>query len=265
MSIVFAALTPHPPVLVPEIGKGHIKKISHTAEAMKKLEQELYATKPEVVVMISPHGTVLPEAFTINLSPSYKANFKTFGDFGVTYEYKSDPLSVQSIRAGDETRKSVPLVLTSQEEVDHGFSVPLSFLLAHAKSTPIIPITYSGLSYADHVEFGKFLHRQLSKIDKRFALIASGDLSHRLTKEAPAGFSERGAEFDDKLLELVHEKNLPGILEIDPNLITEATECGLRSLLVVLGAITEIEYTPQLLSYEGPFGVGYAVMNFQFS
>jgi AmmeMemoRadiSam system protein B len=265
MSIVFAALTPHPPVLVPEIGKEHIKKIDQTVEAMKKLEQEFYAAKPETVVIISPHGKILPDAFSINLSAAYTCHFKDFGDFGLTYEYKSDYMSIQEIRAADEGRKSVPLVLTSEEEIDHGFSVPLSYILAHAKTTPIIPITYSGLGYAEHVAFGEFLHQQLSRIDKRFAVIASGDLSHRLTKESPAGFSPRGAEFDAQLLKLVQEKNLEGILGLDKGLIADATECGLRSLLIALGALSDMPYTPQQFSYEGPFGVGYSVINFQLN
>ena len=265
MPIVFSALTPHPPILIPEIGKDHLSTIPQTCEAYAALEQQFYAAKPESVVIISPHGTILDDSFSINLSASYTATFKQFGDFSLEMKFRSDYMSIQEIRAGDETRTNVPLVLTSQEEIDHGFAVPLYYLLAHLKDLPIIPITYSGLSYEKHLEFGKFLHEQLAKINKRFAVIASGDLSHRLTKDAPAGYSKRGQEFDETLLKLIGEKNTTGMVEMDSELITEASECGLRSLLILLGLLSEVDYAPEVLAYEGPFGVGYATVNFKLS
>jgi len=263
MPLVFAAITPHPPVLLPEIGKDNLKKLVKTSKAMKKLEQELYAAKPESILIISPHGQVFPDAFNINLSADYKANFKDFGDFGLELKFKSDYLSIQEIRAADEAQKDVPIVLSSRPEIDHGFSIPLYYLTQHLKNIPIIPITYSALDYQQHFAFGQFLHRQLSKINKRFAVVASGDLSHRLTKNAPGGYSEKGKEFDDKLVGLIKKNNISGILKIDSSLSQEAGECGLRSLIILLGIIESLNMKPEVLSYEGPFGVGYLVCNFK--
>ena len=263
MPLVFAAITPHPPVLIPEIGKENLKQITKTEEAMKKLEQDLYVAKPESILVISPHGKIFNDAFNINLSADYSANFKEFGDFAVELKFKSDYMSIQEIRAADETQKSVSLVLSSEPEIDHGFSVPLYYLTQHLKNIPIIPITYSGLNYQKHFEFGQFLHRQLSKINKRFAIIASGDLSHRLTKEAPAGYSPNGAKFDKQLIGLIKKKDIQGILNINPNLCQEAGECGLRSIIILAGIIESLNVTPEILSYEGPFGVGYLVCNFK--
>ena len=112
MPIVFSAITPHPPVLIPEIGKDNLAKIKKTEEAMKKLEQDLYAAKPESILIISPHGQIFDDAFNINLSASYKANFKDFGDFGLELEFKSDYMSIQAIRAADETQTNVPITLS---------------------------------------------------------------------------------------------------------------------------------------------------------
>src|SRR3989338_7713219 len=103
MPLVFAAMTPHPPVLIPEIGKDNLKKIEKTEAAMKKLEQEFYAAKPESVVVISPHGQIFADDFNIKLSSGYSANFKEFGDFGVELKFKSDYMSNQEIRAADES------------------------------------------------------------------------------------------------------------------------------------------------------------------
>ncbi|MFA5021965.1 MAG: AmmeMemoRadiSam system protein B [Patescibacteria group bacterium] len=263
MPIVFAASVPHPPVLIPEIGKDNLKKLKKTQEGFEKLEQDFYASKPESILIISPHGKILPDAFNINLSADYKANFKEFGDFGLELEFKSDYLAIQKIRAADETNQTIPIVLTSETEIDHGFSIPLYFLTQHLKNIPIIPITYSTLDYKQHFAFGQFLHRQLSKIDKRFAVLASGDLSHKLTKDAPGGYSPQGKEFDQKLIELLQKKDFSGVLNIDAELIKAAGECGLRSIITLLGIIESLNITPEVLSYEGPFGVGYLVCNFK--
>ena len=230
---------------------------------MKKLEQEFYAAKPESAVIISPHGKILPDAFNINLNADYLANFKEFGDFGLELKFKSDYMSIQKIRAADESHSAVPTVLTSESEIDHGFSVPLYYLTQHLKNIPIIPITYSALDYQQHFAFGQFLYRQLSKINKRFAVIASADLSHKLTKDAPAGYSAQGKKFDQKLIELIKKQDTRGILNIDQKLVKAASECGLRSIIILLGIIESLNVEPEVLSYEGPFGVGYMVCNFR--
>ena len=105
----------------------------------------------------------------------------------------------------------------------------------------------------------------LSEKNKKIAVIASGDLSHCVTKDAPAGYSPRGKEFDEKLVELITNKNITGILKIDQGLIEEAGECGLRSIMILLGLLERINYTPEILSYEAPFGVGYLVANFKLN
>ena len=42
----------------------------------------------------------------------------------------------------------------------------------------------------------------------------------------------------------------------------EAAECGYRSILMLLGVFEGLEIETEVLSYEGPFGVGYAVATF---
>jgi len=133
------------------------------------------------------------------------------------------------------------------------------------KNVSILPIGYSLLDLKAHYSFGDFLKEIILDDDKKIAVIASGDLSHCVTKDAPAGYSPRGKEFDEKLVELITNKNITGILKIDQGLIEEAGECGLRSIMILLGLLERINYTPEILSYEAPFGVGYLVANFKLN
>lgn len=264
MAIVFAALTPHPPVLIPEVGKDNLDRLAKTQAAMQQLEQELYAAKPDSVVVLGPPSEAVGSSFQINLCANYRGGFKEFGEHSLQLEWRSDYMAIQQIRAADETQQQVPLTLTSNEELGHGFSVPLFYLLAHLKTIPIVPIITSSLGYQEHFDFGKFLHRQLTKINKRFAIIASGDLSHRLTKNAPGGFSKRGKEFDDELVKLLKSSDVKSLLGLDPVLAEEAAESVVRQLAVLLGLLDGMGVSPEVLSYEGPFGVGYTVVNYKF-
>jgi AmmeMemoRadiSam system protein A len=96
-------------------------------------------------------------------------------------------------------------------------------------------------------------------VDKKVAVVASGDLAHRLTIDAPAGYSPRAKEFDEKVLSAVQELNVKELLKIKQELIDDAGECGLRPIFFLLGVLGGLSFSSDILSYEGPFGVGYAV------
>lgn len=261
MSLVFSAITPHPPIIIPQIGKDNLAKVDKTIQALKKLEKELYASKPETIIIISPHGSLLPDNFTINLNPVYESSFVDFGDFATKKEYKADLGLIDKIF--EANKYHLPLKILSEPTLDHGASVPLFYLCEHLPAIKILPMGYSLLDSETHLEFGKRLKDIIFETNKRIAVIASGDLSHCLTPEAPGGFTPEGKEFDEQLVKLLEQKDIEGILKLEPDLIEKAGECGLRSFLILLGIIKNINYQPHLLSYEGPFGVGYLVMNFE--
>jgi MEMO1 family protein len=261
MSLVFAAITPHPPIIIPTIGQENLPKVKNTIEAMTNLEKDLKAAEPDIIIIISPHGQLFEDAFSINYADSYTGDFEHLGDLSVSLKFSPDLAFLHRLK--ERLEHKLPTVIVQEERVDHGSLVPLYFLTKNIKPT-IIPIGYSLLSYEKHLEFGRIIKEEIFNSQKRIAVIASGDLSHRLTKDAPAGYSLKGEEFDKKLIELLKAKDTKGILELDKNFIEEAGECGLRSFLILLGILEDINYQPELYSYEGPFGVGYMVMNFRF-
>ncbi|MFA5359335.1 MAG: AmmeMemoRadiSam system protein B [Patescibacteria group bacterium] len=261
MPIVFSAITPHPPILIPTIGKENVNQLKATSEAFLKLEQDLYASQAETIIVISPHGHLQEEAFTMNLSPEFTISFEDFGDLTTKLNLAGDVGLAHKIREKLETKAA--LQLTSEPELDHGSSVPIYLLTQHLPKIKIIPLYYSGLDLTSHYEFGKMLKSQLLNSDTRIAIIASGDLSHRLTKNAPAGYSPKGKKFDQKLIDCLLKKETEEIIKFKQELIDEAGECGLKSIMILLGILEGVKYEPQLLSYEYPFGVGYLVMNLE--
>lgn len=259
MSLVFAAFTPHPPLSIPAIGHDAAHKLKQTAAALAQLEQDLYAAKPDTIVIISPHGPVLTDSFVINLANSYTTDLSEFGDLKTKLEFKPNIRFVEDFRS--HLKGELPVTVTSESQLDYGAAVPLYHLTQHLPPFTIVPISYSLLDYATHIQFGQSLKEQISTTNQRVAVIASGDLSHRLTKDSPAGFDPAGAELDAKITDAVRGRSIQDLLQLDRNLIEHGAECGLRSLFILHGILSETNYQPQVLSYEGPFGVGYLTVH----
>lgn len=261
MPLVFGAICPHPPILIPSIGQENLKKIAKTKEAMERLAEDFYHSSPDTVIVISPHSQIMAENFIINHSPKLVGDFSDFGDLETKLEYDNDIGLAYQIRESLETK--IPIILTESEKLDHGILIPLYYLTKEIKELSVIPISYSLLDWQTHFNFGQGIRKILNQSSKRVAVIASGDLSHRLSENAPAGFSPQGKKFDQKLSKLLSEKKINEILKLDDNLINEAGECGFRSILILLGVFDGLNYDIELISYQGPFGVGYLVANFK--
>ncbi len=280
--LCFAAITPHPPIIIPTIGRDNLETVKKTVRAMEKLSLKFSQAQPEVVIIISPHGEIFPKAFSLNLSQEYLGSFKNFGDLATRIKFKGDLELIYKIKERFETSSSLPrpaspspaggrqagllpLTMITEPNLDHGTLVPLYYLIQKLKDFSIIPISYSLLDYQKHLGFGQILKEEIVLSNKKVAVIASGDLSHRLTKKAPGGYSPQGKTFDQELIKLIKSKKTDQILKLDQNLIDEAGECGLRSIIILLGILKDLNYQPEILSYEGPFGVGYLVANFKFN
>jgi AmmeMemoRadiSam system protein B len=261
MSLVFAAISPHPPVLIPSIGKESINKIAKTRESLQKLEEDLYLSHPDVILIISPHGSLFSEAFTMNFCPEYETDLREFGDLATKLKFKGETHLTARIRQACK-EADIQTTMVSEKNLDHGSAVPLFYLTKHLPQTTIIPVGFCDADWKTHTEFGYVIKEQIMNLNKRVAVIASGDLSHALTTDAPASYNPAGQEFDNKIQELLASGNASGLLRLDPQLVTDAAECGFRSFLILLGILRGVNYNYKSYSYEAPFGVGYLTANF---
>lgn len=260
MSLVFAGIVPHPPLLIPTIGKDNLKQIEQTKQALKKLEEDLYLSRPDVILIISPHGSFFKDAFTINMNPEYETDLREFGDITTKLKFKGE-MELFSLIRETSKHKNYPTAIISETKLDHGSAVPLFYLTGHLPNISILPIGFSSLDWKTHADFGYMLKEIIAESTKRVAVIASGDLSHALMTEAPAGYNPAGEKFDAKIQELLAANNAAGMLQLDKEFVTEAAECGFRSFLILMGILRNVNYNYKQYSYQGPFGVGYLVAN----
>lgn len=264
--IIGGCIVPHPPLLIPAIGGKDREKVRSTYLAMEELSRKLADLQPEVLVMISPHTPPYRDAFTVKADAVLGGSFASFGQPRVRISKHND---VELTAAMVETAESGGFPLLSQhvtsshmsvsgEELDHGLLVPL-YYLDQAFETPVVCLSISGLSYESHFRLGGIARTACEDLGRRAVFVASGDLSHRLIKGAPAGYSPRGAEFDNMIVEIVREGRFEDINEIPEDLVEAAGECGFRSIHTMWGALKNGPLANSVLSYEGPFGVGYLV------
>lgn len=261
MSLVFAAITPHPPLLIPSIGKDILKKLDKTKTAMEKLEEELYLSKPDVIIVISAHGSFFSDAFTINVCPQYHSDLKEFGDLVTKLEFKGEMNLSTTIREKTKEEK-IPTTMITEPALDHGSAVPLFYLTQHLPDVKILPISFCDLDWKTHLDFGYLIKEKILDCNKRVAVIASGDLSHALTTDSPAGFNPAGSKFDEKIQELLAHKNVSGMLQLEAEFVKNSSECGFRTFLILMGILKNVDFTYRQHSYEAPFGVGYLTANF---
>lgn len=259
-----AYICPHPPLLIPSIGQNNLSEVSSTVKAMNKLSDEIKKLDIDTIVIISPHGPLQMGFMSVVGTEYLEGDFLQFGnDTSMSFENNIDlGLNIKKIA---DTRNIPAEIINDGAGLDHGAMVPLYFLTKHNPNLKIVLIAFSYLNYEKHFEFGEAIYKAIESMDEKIALVASGDLSHRLTPNAPAGYSTRGREFDELLIKLLEENNAGEILSLNSNLIEEAGECGLRSIIILLGALAALENCKfEKLSYEGPFGVGYLVGRFRF-
>lgn len=254
--ITFAAIAPHSPILLPTIGKEHQKKLAKTLNSYQALAEDIYAAKPDTIVILSPHSATLPDAYALLISPSYRANLKEFGDLTTELEFKTDLQLIETLRKLRLSKNATPLVGLTSDSCDYGVTVPLYFLARNLPNIRAVEISSSQLTLTEHFKVGKEIGDTLQRSTKRIAVIASSDLAHTLTDAAPGGFSPDGKKFDSAVVEAMRKDDVKKLLALESKMGT-AKACGLRTIVMLLGILDEINCTAEPLSYEGPFGVGY--------
>ncbi len=266
MALSLAALLPHSPLLVPEIGKANYSFLEKTIAAYEQIGKKLAEAAIDTIIIISPHGHGSHESFVLNVAPDMSPDFRDFGCLQIPAPTSGDAILVDQIK--NALRPDFPIELDSQSNLDYGSGIPLYLLKKYIPGAKALIITTANnLDPKAQADFGARLSGVIAQRNKNIAVIASGDLSHRLKKKSPGGYSPKGAKFDNRLIDLISEgpSGVEAILAIDKKLATEAGECGLRPLAITLGMLGGLNWVPEILAYQTDFGIGYLSVDFKFN
>ena len=268
MAIVGAFVLPHPPLIIPAVGHGRERGIQATIDASEEVGRRVAALKPETLVITTPHSIMYRDYLHISPGSGARGSFARYGAPQASYRCTYDEPLVAAIEAACMAQ-GIPAGTQGERdpELDHATMIALHFVQSACREQGIDPkvvrIGLSGLSPAVHYELGQTIARAADILGRRVVFIASGDLSHKLAADGPYGFAPEGPVFDEQVCDSLGQGDFLGLLTMDHSLSERAAECGLRSFQIMAGALDRTEVRAELLSHEGPFGVGYGVACFE--
>lgn len=263
MSIVGAFMVPHPPMIVPEVGRGSEKQIEKTIEAYRKVAKEIAALKPETVIISSPHSVMYSDYFHISPGVNATGSFADFGAKDVKFEVKYDAEFV-NLLANKAASTGFPAGCLGEKkkELDHGTMVPLWFILKEYRDFKLVRTGLSGFDLLKHYEYGMMIKETVEELDRRVVYVASGDLSHKLQSYGPYGYADEGPAYDERIMDVCSGARFGELFDFDENFCNKAAECGHKSFVIMAGALDGEAVDAKQYSHEDVTGVGYGICSF---
>lgn len=263
MSVVAAFAVPHPPIVIPEVGRGEEIKIRDTARSYDAVAAQIEELKPDTIVVISPHSVMYGDYIHISPGSGASGSLKQFGvpTVNLYAEYDTEMVGALERKASN---LGIPAGRLGERDknLDHGTIVPLYFINKRYTSYRLVRMSISGLNFAEHYEMGKCIQSVSSRLGRRVVIVASGDLSHRLLDSGPYDYAPEGPEFDRQVTEAMKQADFLKFMTFSEDFCEAAGECGLRAFIIMAGALDRKSVKTEFMSYEGPFGVGYAVCGY---
>ena len=231
-----AVLLPHAPILVPAVCGASGGAAAASCQAMRAAAAELLSYRPDSLVLISPHSPRKPGAYGLWADDRLEGSFDQFGAVQTQVSLPNDRRLANALTVEAQSR-SVAIWSISNYRLDHGALVPLWFLAEAGWTGPTIILS---LNYSDDdglTRLGEAIAAAANGLHRRIALVASGDMSHRLTAGAPCGFHPQAHEFDETFIHLVGEGNYHELQQINPDLRELAAEDTVDSTLIAAAAV----------------------------
>ena len=263
MSIIAAFMVPHPPMIVPEVGRGSENQIEKTIKAYEKVADKIDALKPETIIISSPHSVMYSDYFHISPGAGATGSFADFGAPQVRFDVDYDEDLVKKICTLAETSHFPAGTLgEKRSELDHGTMVPLWFITKKYKDFKLVRTGLSGYDLLKHYEYGMMIKDAVESLGRRVVYVASGDLSHKLQDYGPYGFAEEGPVYDKRIMEVCSGGRFGELFDFDENFCEKAAECGHKSFVIMAGALDGKAVEATQYSHEDITGVGYGICSF---
>ena len=263
MSIIAGFMVPHPPMIVPDIGRGSEAQVADTTAAYERVADEIAALAPETIIITSPHSIMYADYFHISPGRSAGGSFAGFRAPGVRFSEEYDTELVREIcRLADEEDFPAGTLGEREKELDHGTMVPLWFIRNKYKGGKLVRIGLSGLPLIDHYRLGMIIRKAAEITGRRTVFVASGDLSHKLQDYGPYGYVPEGPEYDERIMDVMGRAAFGELLDFDSSFCDKAAECGHRSFVIMGGAFDGTAVKAEKLSHQDVTGVGYGICTF---
>ena len=263
MPILAAFMVPHPPMIVPAVGRGSEAQIEETTRAYEQVADEIAALRPDTLIVTSPHSVTYADYFHVSPGGAASGSFRRFRAPEVRFSERYDTALVDRIcDLADAEGFPAGTLGERDAELDHGTMVPLWFIRNRYSEGKLVRIGLSGLPLTEHYRLGQLLARAVEDTGRRAVLIASGDLSHKLQDYGPYGFAPEGPEYDRRIMDVCGRAAFGELFDFDDGFCEKAAECGHRSFVILAGALDGLRVRATALSHQDVTGVGYGVCTF---
>ena len=263
MPLLAGFMVPHPPLIVPAVGRGGEAEIEETTKAYEKVAEEIAALKPETIIITSPHSIMYADYFHISPRDSAKGSFISFGAPEVSFRETYDTELVEAIcDLAAESDFPAGTMGERDRQLDHGTMVPLWFIEKKYRDFKLVRTGLSGLPLTDHYKFGQMIAKAIEQTGRRTVIVASGDLSHKLQDYGPYGYAPEGPEYDKRIMDVMGRAAFGELLDFDETFCDKAAECGHRSFVIMAGAMDGRKVDAKVLSHQDVTGVGYGIGTF---
>lgn len=263
MPVKAAFIVPHPPLIIPEVGRGEEAKIQATIDAYDEMGARVARLAPDTIIVSSPHATAYQDYFHISPGAGASGDMRRYNAHNSDLACEYDEELAKTIASLAE-QEGFPAGIDHERDpkLDHATYIPLFFVNKRCKDYKVVRVGLSGYGPIEHYHLGQLIAEAIDDLGRNAVFIASGDLSHKLTHDGPYGFAEEGPRFDHEVTAAMESGDFMRFLTFEEGFCDNAAECGLRSFQIMAGALDGKKVGAKLHSYEGPFGVGYAVASF---
>ena len=263
MSVIAGFMVPHPPLIVPAVGKGEERKIAKTIASYEEVARQIAELKPDTIIISSPHSIMYADYFHISPGKHASGSFKRFRAPEVSFEEEYDSeLRDKICELSDNIDFPCGILGEKDPELDHGTMVPLYFIRQKYTKGKIIRLGLSGLPLSDHYRMGMIIKQAVDELDRKVVYVASGDLSHKLQEYGPYGFAKEGPEYDKRIMDVASRAAFGEMFDFSEDFCDKAAECGHRSFVIMAGCFDGNDVEAKALSHEDVTGVGYGICTF---
>ena len=238
MSILAAFMVPHPPMIVPAVGRGSEAQIMKTTGAYEQVAEEIAALSPDTIIITSPHSVMYADYFHISPGKSARGDFGQFRASQVSFEEEYDTELVAAIdRLAREAGFPAGVMGERERRLDHGTMVPLYFIRRVYAGGKIVRIGLSGLPLTEHYRLGQMIREAVESLG-------------------------RGPQYDERIMDVCGRAAFGELFDFDETFCDRAAECGHRSFVIMAGALDGLSVKAEQLSHEDVTGVGYGICTF---
>lgn len=233
MTLVAAAVCPHPPLLVPELAAGAAAELDGLRRACADALAELAESRPDLLAVV---GCGERER---DYGPGGRGDFSGYGVRDAVFgEGETLPLS---LAVGQYLLAQAGWGRAGRGRAPSLFSVRCDAAPGHC------------------AEVGG----RLAAAAPRVALLAMGDGTARLTERAPGYLDERAPALRAAVRRALETADTGALAGLDPDLCAELLASGRAAWQVLAGAAAPGRWAARVRYDDAPYGVAYLVVTWR--